>query len=117
MSKKEMTSEAKAVQRLMKKIFTMSNVAYPLKEKTDNFFNKLVKELEETTDEEEKENEFNNHPRTIKKNLEFLARKFTDNPTNEELKTITKYVENVYSDLDLKFKKRLTESVKKKKKK
>lgn len=117
MSKKELKNEATAIQKLMQRIFASTTVAYPLKEKTDNFFNNLVKELDDVSDEEEAENQFNNHPRTIKKNLEFLAKKFTLQPTKEELSTIQQYVESLYVGLDKKYENLLSESIKNKEKK
>ena len=112
MSKKELANDAKTIGKLTKKAFSVLPINLPIKEKTDNFFKELENFLETGETEENVEDRFNNHPQTLKKNLEFLMRKFTNNPTKNQLENIKESVNAILEALDLK----LIEELKKKKK-
>jgi len=88
MNKKELTSDAKAVGKLTTRLMSATNINVPLKEKTDNFFKNLINYLENDETEEDIENRFNNHPQTLKKNLQFLMKRFTNVPTKNQLENI-----------------------------
>jgi translation elongation factor EF-G len=112
MSKKQLANDAKTVGKLTKKAFSALNMNVPIKEKTDNFFKELENFLENGETEEAVEDKFNNHPQTLKKNLEFLMKRFTNNPTKNQLENIKESAKVMLELLD----KKLQEEIKKKKK-
>lgn len=108
-NKKQLLDETKQVKKFLQPFLSASNVQFPLKEKTNNFFDKLMKFLDDNTEEDDVDDKFNNQPTTIKHNLEYLIKKFTKEPVelenrkeleeNKEVKTVlNKLYENEIKD-------------------
>lgn len=102
MSRKKLADDAKTIGKLTKKALSVLNMNVPIKEKTDNFFKELDNFLENEETEENIEDRFNNHPQTLKKNLEFLMKKFTNNPTKNQLEEIKESINSIIDNLDKK---------------
>lgn len=103
MNKKELTSDAKAVGKLIQGVLSATNMNLPLKEKSDNFFKNLISFLETDETQEDVDNKFNNQPQTIKKNLEFLMDKFTNSPTKQQEENIKESTSNMFENLNFIF--------------
>lgn len=85
MDKKQLLDECKTVKKLLQATLSVTNKRFAIKEKTNNFFDKLIDFLGDVDAEEKEEDKFNQHPRTIDKNMEFLKRRFTKDPKNPEV--------------------------------
>lgn len=84
MDKKQLVSECKAVKKILQGMLTASNKRFSIKEKVNNFFDKLLDYLNDADTATPEEDKFNQHPRTIEKNLEFLKKRFSKEPNNPD---------------------------------
>jgi hypothetical protein len=75
----------------------------PLKEKSENFFKNLINFLETDETQDDIDKQYNNHPQTLKKNLEFLMDKFTNNPTKQQEENIKEFNSNIVKSFNLIF--------------
>jgi RecG-like helicase len=96
LTKQQIIEEAKAVKSIMRPVMSATNTMFPIKEKFDNFFTKLLSFLQDENEEEGKENKslYNNIP-SADRNLEFLLTKFTKEPTDMQKETATSIQESL----------------------
>ena len=100
MNKKQLIKETKAFQKTMQGILSVpSGVPYPIKEKANEFFSKLLDYLEDEGKSEEDTKLHNDMP-SIKRNLEFLMNKFTNNPTDNQKENIKESKKQLFKSLD-----------------
>lgn len=102
MSKKRLIDEAKAIQKMITPFLNANNAHFPIQEKTENFFKNLIRFLEKEGEKEKNEPDslYNNIP-TVKRNLEYLATKFTkdkkDIRESKEYKNIVETLDAIFS--------------------
>jgi len=100
LNKKQLIKETKAFQKTMQGILSVpSGVPYPIKEKANEFFSKLLDYLEDEGGSDGDTKLHNNMP-SIKRNLEFLMGKFTNKPTDRQKENIKESKKQLFKSLN-----------------